>query len=470
MKRLPWRLQLTGESIAIAALLILGICLRTWQYWYFPVAGETQDEVAWTLLGASLLQTGEPVSWSYFSGYTVLETITHQGAEFPLVKPVLDHPPLFALLPGFMQTMVGENWKSIPSIKVVRFPVVFLSVINLGLFAWWIKRLQRSRAFWLTALGLVATAPSLVFLSRLVVSENLLVTWLLLILLLQTEVKDNWTKWLWLVVHAALPLTKVSGLAIMAASVVEAWLARDRRRFRWALLGSSLGLILFLAYMSWFDWDLFWQVQTQQAQRETGLLTLFSTWLWQPTLVREVFADIWNQVGLMVLLGLSVAAPYLKNKQQKTTQLVLLLFWAQLAFLLLSVGEHTIHGWYRIVFWPLWVYAISMGVENIWHKRNGYGLAAIVVLTAPMLRLGLVFTWGAAFYQYQGGLNKVALGVAGLAVLSTWLPSRYQKMVQQSFLMIWGGLLLVSQTLTVLLIQHPLFWQDALYLLQGIRP
>jgi len=467
--RSPWTWLLLG-------LVGLGILLRAWQYWYFPVAGETQDEVAWTLLGSSLLQTGTPISWSYFKGYQVMEVVVHQGAEFPLVKPAVDHPPLFALLPGMIQTFTGHFWKEIPSIKLVRFPLVLLGALNLSLFTVWLLKAKLKRVHVVTALLIAATAPSLVFLSRLVVSENLLVTWLLLILILNTQEDDEnqtsrgWRRWLWILVHAALPLTKISGIAIGLGSLATAWYRKDKARFWSALDGLGVGVGLLMLYMAHYDFGLFWQVQTQQAQRDTGLLSLFSTWLWEPTLVREVFADIWNQVGLIALLAVAWLLPNLKKDEQCSLMAVLFLFMAQLAFLLLSVGEHTIHGWYRIVFWPLWAYVIGQLVQYAWDKRNAVALAVSWLLMAPQLRLAGMYLLGEQWYDWQGDVNKVWLGLTGLALMTLFLFQRWQARAQRGLWIALGILLVLGQVVTVLLIQHERFWQDALYLLQGIRP
>lgn len=199
------------------------------------------------------------------------------------------------------------------------------------------------------------------------------------------------------------------------------------------------------------------------------MLTLFSTWLWSPTLVREVLADVWNQVGLLALVALGFFIPKSKS-DQSLHQVVLILFLAQLSFLLLSVGEHTIHGWYRIVFWPLWAYAIGWWVNQMWTQRNAFGLALSVILIAPQLRLAGVFSWGPGFYDFQGSANKVLLLLAGSALLTLIFPKKWQTRGQQAVWLTVGSLLLVSHVASILLIQHDRFWQDALYLLEGIQP
>jgi len=57
------------EILLFTLILLAAFFLRVWQYYDFPIGGETADESAWTLLGASLIQERVPTSWSYFLPY-----------------------------------------------------------------------------------------------------------------------------------------------------------------------------------------------------------------------------------------------------------------------------------------------------------------------------------------------------------------------------------------------------------------
>ena len=87
------------EKILLVLILATAFFLRVWRYYDFPVGGETADESAWTLLGASLIQERVPASWSYFLPYENYHYV--EGLfDAPIVRPALDHPPLFSLVPG----------------------------------------------------------------------------------------------------------------------------------------------------------------------------------------------------------------------------------------------------------------------------------------------------------------------------------------------------------------------------------
>lgn len=453
----------------ILVLVLVGLVLRAWKFWYFPIIGATQDEVAWTLLGSSLLQTGVPISWSHFGGYKVIETLWAGSNSFPLVKPVLDHPPLFSLIPGIWNTLLGHGWNAIPDIKYMRMPMVGLSMANLLLFVFWIRTQVKDKVWQLVSIGLAVTVPSIIFMSRLVVSENLLVTWMLLMLILQ---QARWKKFKWwpaavVLIHAAAPLTKISGLALWVGSLVAGWV-HDKRWFKWSLLGGLLGSLLLLIYVATYDWNLFWVVQLQQASRTTGLLTLFSTWIWKPTLASDLLAEPWTVLGLGGLLALTLITS--SQNKNRLNNFVVWLFLAQLAFLLLSVGEHTYHGWYRIVFWPLWSYALGWIISEVVQKKYDFMPALLWIISLPVIRLGLIAVWGHAFYQYQGTINKLLLVLAG----STLLPLIYKHPLTKKWprysLMLLALLLVLVQVGTVILLTHETFWEDSLYLREGIKP
>lgn len=463
-----WRVSMVG----LIAVFLLACMLRLYQYWDFPVAGETQDEMAWSFLGASLLQTGRPVSWSYFSGYEVLEVARdgEAGAEFRLVAPALDHPPLFSFIPGGALTILQKQWSVLPSIKVVRFPVIILGCINVAMFLWWIRRSSLLPSGQMTAAVLFATIPSFVWLSRLVVSENLLVFELLALLVLSTWKRAP--RWLWGILLASLPLTKMSGLAIGGALVAWGWTQRQEhpRRFFWMVAGLAGGMMLWLLYAALFDLSLFWQIQLQQSQRDTGFLTLFTAQFWAPTLVEKVSADPWITLG-WVAGFMWLAQRWFQKQWSSEQRLVALLFLAQCAFIAGSVGEHTVHGWYRIVFFPLFAYFYGAIFQEIMERRSWLGLAAISFVLGPVWRMSLFSLIGSTIFEWQNMLSRLSLGISGLFVGADVfpLPARFTKQIFPFIVVIGMLLVILAQSITVLTWTQEKYWQDELYLEQGLR-
>src|SRR5690606_21782166 len=102
-------------NLFVIGLVILGVLLRGHHFARFPVFGETRDEIAWTMQGASIWQTGTPQSWSYFDAYQNTREVFLGTVSYRLVNPTVDHPPLFGLIPGLASTLQGSSWDVLPS-------------------------------------------------------------------------------------------------------------------------------------------------------------------------------------------------------------------------------------------------------------------------------------------------------------------------------------------------------------------
>ncbi len=399
-------------------LIVLGAGLRLYNYWDFPIGGETNDETAWTLLGASLLQTGRPVSWSYFDAYTDAEKITWGYTTFRLVKPALDHPPLFSLIPGGMVTLVGQEWKQLSSIKLIRAPMVFLGTINVILFAWWLWKMPISQTQKIISLSLFATVPAWVFLNRLVVSENLLITWMLLLAItLQLPSKNRWQVFLIVLLHALLPLTKIIGLAIGFASVLVLLSQKDwRSLWKPAILGLICGVLLWMLYAANYDFGLWWQVQFAQTQRGTGLANLYNSFLWRPMLINRIFYDPWTWLGhIAVAIWIVQTSKKSLRKWQLWWGAIWLAIWG---FLLISVGENVTHGWYQITFYPIFAIALGALANWVWQNKSWWGLALIALLVTLPMRTGLFYLLDTQLFEWQALLQRIwMVGVGGIVLM-----------------------------------------------------
>lgn len=470
---------LTKWSLFCIVVVLLGGFLRFTQYAQIPVAGETQDEVAWSLLGGSLLQTGTPTSWSHFSPYAdrnaQTEPVTWAGNYFQLVTPAVDHPPLFSLLPGAAITAAGYPWKQLPSITLIRFPMVLLGTLNLALFVWWLNRLPIDRTWRVVSALIFATAPSWVLISRLVVSENLLQTWLLLILLtLSWEPQTRRARQLHtaaiVLLHAALPLTKVSGLALGIGSVIVLWFSAApwKSLAKPAAAGTALGVTALLAYMAMYDFGLFIAVQTQQSQRGVGLLTLYTSQLLSLVVVKNLFSDAWNLLGFGALFAWLMHQPSQKTLSpwHRYTSVVAL---ALLGFTLISVGEYTLHGWYRIPFYPLMALALGWVASTLLQHRAWWGLAIVWLLMSIQLRAGLLAWLGSDFTEHQETWQRLWSLAAGGVVLAGLKPLR-PAVAQRVFILIGAALLAItvaSHILTITQLTQVSYWEDDQFLQTG---
>src|SRR5437667_204031 len=90
-------------------IVCLGFSLRYYSYASLPRNGETFDEFAWTWLEINIIQEHMPISWSSQPQYTNKKHLIYQGAAFWIVKPYLEHPPLFGLVAGTSALLNGAH-------------------------------------------------------------------------------------------------------------------------------------------------------------------------------------------------------------------------------------------------------------------------------------------------------------------------------------------------------------------------
>jgi len=444
-----------GFLILLSITLILGGLLRFYRYFEFPIFGETADEWAWTWLGASLWQTGQPISWSYFKEYQekYIYEVLPSGA--PLVTPDLDQPPFFGLLAGVTHAL-SSPWRAQPSSKVIRLPLVVLGCLNLSLLTVVAYRLlEKDKKLTLLAAILYATLPVVVFSSRLVVAENFLITLeLIMLLLLASSSLSVGKKNLFLILVSILAvMSKVSGIIVPLTVLLNGLLKKDKQEIKVGALGVCLGFLLLLFYASFFNFNLFVAVQLSQGGRELGLSTLINRFFIHPTLVRDLFVDGWLIFGLFGFFSLVY-----NWKEQLRFQPAILAGLLTLAFIVFASGERTYHGWYYYPVLPILVLAIVFVWQKMLKTKNTLLFILNWLLLLPALRLPLVYLLAST------QLNPFL--VRSLSLLA-FLPLASQALGLNNLtkkLMIMGLVLLIlANIVTVLTVNQTQYWLDNSY-------
>lgn len=448
----------------VALIVVLGVVLRLWNFWLFPVIGESQDETAWIKAGHSLLTTGIPISWSHFGGYESNEKIVTNRGEFNIVRPWLDHPPVFALLAGLPETFFGKG-EELPSLKLGRVVAIGIAFVNLLLFFFATKKhLTPSHRLW--SLALFALLPPLVWLQRMVMAEQLLVTWMMAIWLAFDFKNAKLKFWLLFLFAALLPLTKVTGIAVAAGYFAYGIVVKNKTYWQPLLLGLIMGVLLWLVYAAYYDWNLFISIQSQQGARDVGLLTLFSAFWWPQTLVAKTVTDPWWLLGWVALVY-SLANPSQREKEWKTRAGIVIL--AMLGMHLMSVGENTVHGWYRLPYWPFLAMAIAYVIDVAVSSRKWLWWSIALMLLMPSWRHGIMVFFGHDWlFSHQAILVRAA-GVfimAGVAA-ELWLSRNPRWLWYISWVAIISITLLAFVS-SASLTEVP-YWRDDGFLINRVR-
>lgn len=435
----------------ILLILLLGLFLRSYRYPQFPIAGETADETAWTMLGASIIQTGQPISWSHFEAYQdhVVKqlVIKHEGQDviFNLVGPVLDHPPLFSLIPGFFHTL-KNSWDQIPSIKLIRLPMILIGTLNLWLVYLVAGKIFAKKKIAHLAALIYAIMPTFVFSSRLVVAENLLVTWMLLsIYLIKSKIKKK--NLFLVVVSIAAIFTKVSGLVIPLGVILYGWQNREKLVLKSGLIGLFLGELSYLLYGALLNWQLFLEVNLSQAGRDLGLSTLINRLFLHPAIVEKFFFDGWLILGLLAMIALFLVKPkkYLIIK-------IYSVLW--LAFIAATVGEQTLHGWYDYPLYPLLALSAAWFIYYLLTQKMYWLIWLSWLIILPTTRLALIFS-----NQYTEISNLTMRGIMGLGALPLGLALIKRDKLAQKSISLLGLVLLIAGIVIIVKINPRAYWE-----------
>lgn len=357
-------------------IILLALFLRSWRYWEFPNTMETADEHAWTWLGASILAEGQPTSWSYFAAYGNGGYIYQQGPlHAPLVRPAVDHPPLFGFIPGIAHLLSTNDWKSLPDHRVIRLPMVLLGTLAVALFGYWTS-LVLEKKWSLIATLIYATVPLFVFSSRLVVSENFLIILLLLLgILLYTweyyEEKSrkyrNRLKIAFLVLGIAALLTKISGIIIPGILVAYALAKKDTQLFKVGIavtIGSVAALLLYAQYI---NFPLFLAIQQQQTLLPIGLSTLYNRFFIYPNVANDIYYDGWLLLGFFGFIYTLTAKDTTKNKSFWLFSIISTI--VILGFIGITSGEYTFFGWYSYPLMPFLALFITVLLKEASEKK-----------------------------------------------------------------------------------------------------
>lgn len=455
-------------ALIIIFIVSLAIFLRLTHLGTFPVRNESSDEIAWTMYGASLLETGTPQAWSYFP-YEQKEHATIQGYYYPLVKPYLDHPPLFSFIPGVVQYLSGVTWREPIDLTTLRLPMVFLATINMLLLYVVAKLFFEKPRYIFVTLLLYAVIPSVVFANRLIISEQLVITEVLLLLWLMLS-KHSWLtpqrKMISLAILAVtVVLTKVSAVAFLAVAFFWYWKSGKTKLALTLIVSGILGLLLWLLFAAQYDLLLLLNIQfSQGAWRHTGLLTPIIQLITKPEVVNSFFMD---GFFLLSLIGISIGLADRELFKNKSWQLLFCMIGGYLLFLLLTVGEiisdpagtsygSSLYGWYIYPLYPLFTLTIGHLFEKMEDKNIGLIILFALLGLFPVLRQAYILLNPPPSLPYS--LPKLVVILAAAVLL---LPFFKPKLAPKLYLSIF----VVCSVITCLLMNygHALF--DTEYLM-----
>lgn len=374
--------------IFIAFIVLISYFLRVHNLNTWPRKGATFDEYAWTWQGINLIKKGVPISWSPHPQYKDKKLVIYQETAFYIVKPYLEHPPLFGLIAGSYAILGGVDDMYKLNIENIRGLALLLGVLSVFILFVLLAELYDRKVATLGAL-LYATVPSVVVGSRLVQNENFFIPlWLFSLYLIAKFIKNKKSIYrnLAALVCGLLILAKVPWAAA-GFSIVLILLSTKRfgDLYKFLLVFIPIGLLYF-AYGFYYDKDLFLSLWGLQLNRyDLSFNSIFALFQ-KPYLTDRFYTDGWIYFGWFSLFLL-----FLKDHKKH-----LILISAVLSYFLVflsAIPDEAGHGWYRYPFYPFLLSSTALFLKEYFAKNFLATFFFIVLVGTSLLEL----TWGNVF-------------------------------------------------------------------------
>ena len=369
--------SMSSKKILFLVVFLLAIFVRAWKMEYIPFQSDW-DEYAYIFAGQTLIETGEPVSISTFAhvytqnlGFADLAGIPQLNIKeaYVLVKPWFDHPPLLPLIVGGWVKIFNYSFPShIPSL-IYRLPIIFFSSMTLLLVFLISKKLF---GFFpaLFSLILIGFTPSIIFIQRMVVSENLFLPLLLLTIYLALKQK----KTIWLILPTILAgLTKITGL--ITVPITTAYLIL-KKQYKKAVIYTISSLTFFTLIYSLYGYSIDWshfvymfKVQSFRLLGWTNPAFIFS----HPGFHQKIILD----AGYYLILFLGLVSLFLPSKKPLVNKFLRLSIFGSLILIWFTSPETAMLGWYKL---PLFTF-LAISSAKLITKKIDYSLIILLAIT-----------------------------------------------------------------------------------------
>lgn len=420
-------------------IIFLALSVRFWKIEYIPYANDA-DELAYVWAGQSLVEFGMPISWSSFEHadtqwhWTEVESETVVDSKVPIakfVKPWFDHSFVLPLIMGTWSELLGYHFPSIPPALLYRFPFLLIAGINLALIY---QIAKKAFGVWpaLFSLTLISFSPTLLFAQRMVVSENLLATFILLSIYLFITEQPIWSV---ILASAFAGLVKLPGLSIVPVLGL-AMLAEKKYKIALGYGAGVAALVIagYCLYGASIDWSSFLGAMRDQSSRLLGWSNpafIFS----QPGFHTKAVLDFSYYV--ILLLGMTIFFLPLN----RVTKVLAGATLASLLTVWVTSAELDMLGWYKI---PLFcLLAINAGGALRWSNQRDDEPNSPMVGISILLAIMVLSNLGIVRFPAQPLPEAQFLRMLVGAVLLIGLLMTQWKVSKKTFVTSWLVLLAI---------------------------
>ncbi len=382
--------------LILICILFLGFMLRFHDYSTWPRQGATFDEYAWTWQGMNIIQKGVPISWSPHPQYSDANPIIYQKTHFRIVRPFLEHPPVFGIIAGGFAILNGASSMYDLELTHIRPLALFMGVLSIFLVALLTRELYGRRVAVLAAL-LYATIPSIVVGSRIVQNENFFIpVWLFTLFLVvkYTKNKKRWIRNLVIFLCALLILAKIPWIAASISLFGVFLYFRKYKDALYVFIAALGALAVFAVYGYIYDWGLFIDLWKLQAARYDLTFNSIYALFQKPFLVDRHYTDGWIYFGWISFF-------ILLTRDIKKNIFIIAPLIAYFIIFLAGIPDEAGHGWYRYPFYPFLIISIALFLKEYFVKNLLLTFIFLVFIGSSLLGLTWEVVFGYSFYVFR---------------------------------------------------------------------
>ena len=404
------RIKITS-IVLLSLVLVLGFILRSHNLYTWPREGATFDEYAWTWLGINLIQKQTPISWSSQPQYENREHVIYRKAAFFLVKPYLEHPPVFGLVAGGFALLNGARDMYDIDLKTIRPLALTLGLLSIILVFFLAKEIYDKKTAIFASL-LYATIPTIVVGSRIVQNENFFIPMWLLALLFTSKylkTKNSLYRNTAAVICGLLILSKVPWIAAaVSIALIFLYLKKNKDLFKFIAIVIPIGL-LFLVYGLYWDTKVFIDLWGLQLNRYDISFSSIYALFQKPWLIDRFYLDGWIYFGWLAFLLLLIDI--------KKHYFIIFALLSYFVIFLTGIPDEAGHGWYRYPFYPFFIISVAIFVRNYFVRNPVLSFMFLVLVGTTLFQNAWAVTFGFSYFIFR----LLIIGW-GLSLIPLFLP------------------------------------------------
>lgn len=371
-------------------ILVAAAGLRLHEHGTMPDPRENYDELFAMWNGHELIESGSTVGWTIWLGYYG-GRVDHEWVNFwrehptALIRPYLEHPPLFHLMVGAVSHLEGADTFMHSRTQTVRLFMIAMSLLTLCFVLAIARRLYGDGAA-LFAGGIYAFVPNIVLQTRVIKGDALIGLIMVAVVFLYLRWLDSRSRKTLIAAGVLASLATLAKLpAVVVTLVLLALVARkiwdESGRLKTVLRGALPVVIpaavvwsVFFALIGATVWKEFWFSQSLQATVRAVLPDTLSWLFYSPEIDHDAVGR-----GPILFLWVGTIATLVQHRYDHRFAVLSLAIVGWCLAIALPAGSWRF-GWYYLPLFPFLAIGAGVFLKSLYERENLLGVFAFVAL------------------------------------------------------------------------------------------